>query len=619
MVDPDRLLAAYETARCDLLAESTADGHWIGRVSSSPLSTATAISALAIVDRHAPTAGGRIVDEQRECALSELIVGSLRWLARHQNADGGWGDTDRDPSNIAATMVVRAAFALTCTPAGHPDILERADAYIAAQGGVKALKQHYGKSLAAPILANYALAGLIDWKHVPALPFEAVRLPWQLSRLLRLPLAGYSIPMLVAVGQARHYYRKPLNPLACILRDATRESSLANLEELLPSSGGLLESTPLTSFIVMCLAATNRANHAVVRRGVEFLLAGVRPDGSWPLGTNLSIWNTTLAASALTAAGEDPRDLSCWDWLLGLQLRTQDARGAEIGGWAWTDLPGGVPNSDDTASVLVALRATFEAGIQSEQIAGAALAGVRFLLALQNADGGWPLFGRGRGTLPFDASGPDMTAHALRALHAWRATVVAAETRGDEERAELDRLIARALEAGVRYLALAQHRDGSWIPLRFGNPNRAAGENPVYGTSQVLLALRELGQLDFAGACRALDWLAAAQTAEGGYGADKQAGPTSVEETALAAHALCACGVTQAHEDAARRAMHWLIDAVEANRHAESAPLGRYFGKVWYYERLYPLIWTTAALGEAVRKYHPPRRNVRQVVHSAVR
>ena len=108
MVDPDRLGAAYETARCDLVAETTTGGHWIGSLSSSALATATAISALAIVERHAPTASGRIVDEVRECALSELIVRSVRWLAKHQNADGGWGDTDKSPSNIATTMLVRA-------------------------------------------------------------------------------------------------------------------------------------------------------------------------------------------------------------------------------------------------------------------------------------------------------------------------------------------------------------------------------------------------------------------------------------------------------------------------------------------------------------------------------
>ena len=41
--------AAYEKAKADLLAERTPDGHWVGELSSSALSTATAVSALAMV------------------------------------------------------------------------------------------------------------------------------------------------------------------------------------------------------------------------------------------------------------------------------------------------------------------------------------------------------------------------------------------------------------------------------------------------------------------------------------------------------------------------------------------------------------------------------------------
>ena len=50
----------------------------------------------------------------------------------------------------------------------------------------------------------------------------------------------------------------------------------------------------------------------------------------------------------------------------------------------------------------------------------AARAGVQWLLQLQNRDGGWPTFCRGWGKLPFDRSGTDLTAHALRALYQWR-------------------------------------------------------------------------------------------------------------------------------------------------------------------------------------------------------
>src|SRR3712207_4289599 len=99
-MDPDRLRAAYRTARDALLAERTPDGHWVGELSSSALSTATAVMALAVVGR---TAGG---DPKHDA----LIDAGLRWLAAHQNADGGWGDTVKSVSNVSTTMLCRAAF-----------------------------------------------------------------------------------------------------------------------------------------------------------------------------------------------------------------------------------------------------------------------------------------------------------------------------------------------------------------------------------------------------------------------------------------------------------------------------------------------------------------------------
>src|SRR5688500_4347818 len=114
MLDPQQLLTAYETARRDLLAERVfrGAGHWEGRLASSALSTATAISALAMVDRR-----GSPVEGQDEARLRRLIVPGLQWLAKAQNPDGGWGDTDRSYSNIATTMLVRCAFQLTGVPA----------------------------------------------------------------------------------------------------------------------------------------------------------------------------------------------------------------------------------------------------------------------------------------------------------------------------------------------------------------------------------------------------------------------------------------------------------------------------------------------------------------------
>ena len=92
------------------------------------------------------------------------------------------------------------------------------------------------------------------------------------------------------------------------------------------------------------------------------------------------------------------------------------------GGWAWTDLPGGVPETDDTAGALIALARGRHRYPQLKQhrLQLAARRGVEWLLELQNSDGGWPTFCRGWSMLPFDRSATDVTAHAVRALAAWQ-------------------------------------------------------------------------------------------------------------------------------------------------------------------------------------------------------
>ncbi len=427
MVDPDRLSAAYETARCDLLAETAAAGHWIGELSCSPLATATAISALALAERHAPMIAGHFVDENRECRLSELIMASVHWLADHQNSDGGWGDTETSLSNISATMLVRAAFALTAVPADNPGLLERADAYIQSQGGLRGLRRYHrrDKSFADAVLTNCALAGLIPWRKVPALRFAWACLPRPAWKFLRLTVAGYAIPALVAVGQSRFFHQRPWNPITRLLGHLTCDKSLEVLETLQPPSGGFFESTPLTSFVVMNLAGIGRADHPSVRRGVEFLLNGVRPNGSWTIGRDLAVRNTSLAVAALASAGENVRALRCLDWLLASQRRVFNPdTGMETGGWSWTDAAGGVPETHDTSAALLALAAWAKATeADQHRIQAAALCGVRWLLDLQNPDGGWPTFCRCRGRLPSDRSGSELTANALRAdglAQCWR-------------------------------------------------------------------------------------------------------------------------------------------------------------------------------------------------------
>jgi squalene-hopene/tetraprenyl-beta-curcumene cyclase len=597
MIDFSELLNAYQSVRHELLAQRESSGHWVGRLSSSAFSTATAASALSIVARHA-------AEDSRRDAYRQLAGQATDWLARSQNEDGGWGDTDKSYSNIATTMLAQAAFHITGAGQQHAQRLDRARKYVEAEGGIAGLYRRYGKdrTFALPILTVYALAGLVPWKEVPAAPFELACLPHAILRLLRVPMTSYTAPGLVAAGQARFLHRKPRNPVAWLVRHLATGSTLGLLERMQPPSGGFGEAVPLTSLVVMSLAATGRNDHPVTRRGVGFLLDAVRPDGSWPIDTNLAVWNTVLSVNALAAASGDVGALGCLDWLLGCQHRQiQPFANAAPGGWGWNESAGAVPDADGTSGTLLALMVLLNSGGPSvrQRLERAAAAGTGWLLGLQNDDGGWPAFCRGRGTLPFDRSGADITAHALRGLHAWQHWFP-------------DLGIDEAIQRGLAYLARRQRPDGSWIPLRFGNQHYAGEENPVYGTARVLLAYRDLRLIETEPAQGGLRWLAANSDPGGGWGSGPggdsptaPAGTSSVEETALAVEALLAARGDPALQPAIEEGLGWLLDAMRTGRHRESAPIGVHFAKSWYYEAVYPFAFTVAALGQAIRHFPP--------------
>ena len=50
---------------------------------------------------------------------------------------------------------------------------------------------------------------------------------------------------------------------------------------------------------------------------------------------------------------------------------------------------------------------------------------------------------------------------------------------------------------------------------------------------------------------------------------------------------------------AVTRALTWLVERIEENRHRVATPIGFYFAKLWYYEKLYPLTFAAAALDRA--------------------
>jgi squalene-hopene/tetraprenyl-beta-curcumene cyclase len=665
-----RLAAAGGSTRALLLAERNASGYWEGELSTSALSTATAVMALEMVRRGlgeripngtADVARGiapRSPFPTREDELLRLIDRGAQWLAEHQNPDGGWGDTTRSVSNISTTMLCHAVFVATGSAIPFATVVAAAKSYVERAGGVPALRARYGKdrTFSIPILTHCALAGMVPWRDVAPLPFELACIPARFYKWARLPVVSYALPALIAIGQVRHHFVKPLNPLSRLLRWLARGRSLAILEKIQPASGGFLEATPLTSFVTMSLAGMGLVDHPVTRRGVDFLTRSVRPDGSWPIDTNLATWVTTLSINALGADLPSDAAAPLLDWLLRQQYReVHPYTNADPGGWAWTDLSGGVPDADDTPGAILAIielerhareshaarradapaapAGSFSAStippVESQDAVFPALArGVGWLLDLQNGDGGWPTFCRGWGTLPFDRSAPDLTAHAIRALTAflkWTvdsdAGFVAMESsarplspfaprkahsfrsaKGDDL-GIVRPTIERAIDRGFQYLTRAQRADGSWLPLWFGNQHAPNDENPTYGTARVLAGYLAAGRATEPACQRGIAWLRRAQNADGGWGGSAGI-VSSIEETALALEVLLALETSAVvPADTITTGLIWLLDQIDNGKLMEPSPIGFYFAKLWYFEKLYPLIFSAGALRRAAARY----------------
>ena len=708
--------------RTELLNERVKEGYWEGKLSPSSLSTATAVSAISATLIHMSTDQSLDVEAEQSDQFKAAASKGIQALQNQQNTDGGFGDTDRSHSNIATSYLVLAASSLASQAIGESlpsHQTEKLEQYIEKTGAFEALKERYGtdKTFVVPILTNLAIAGIVPWDEVPALPFEAAAFPQSMYRLLRMPVVSYAVPALVAIGQIRHYHGpKAFFPVRWI-RSRLINRTMSVLLRMQPQSGGFLEATPLTAFVVMSLAATGRSQCQVSKNGLEFLLDSMDEDGLWPIDTNLATWVTSLSMHALSC---DPEDDGTWctdsliQWHLSCQhLNRHPFTGAEPGGWGWSDLSGAVPDSDDTPAAILALSEARRWRTQdNDEMKAAIERAVRWLELLQNRNGGWPTFCRGWGKLPFDRSSNDLTAHAMRALLAASAIL---DRKPDKT----------SLDRARRFLINHQQSDGSWLPLWFGNQDREDESNPIYGTAKVLAAAVHF--LDDSAVDRATNYLICQQNHDGGWGGGPSltqwleqsessasngerprvgkisATVSSIEETALALDSLLtvanarqvelttqtdtvnrfketreslAAGkenqqhprpITQENQqndvgstkrssspspeskdptpqpiptkggtivkvsaetienkpasriteeskgleaqDAVTDALcesiiqgtNFLIDGLESGRHRVAWPIGFYFAKLWYHEKLYPYVFSASALGKFLR------------------
>jgi squalene-hopene/tetraprenyl-beta-curcumene cyclase len=567
-----------------LLKKRNSDGFWTGRLSSSALGVAVAVTALHFYNapENAPE-----------------IASGIKWLEENVNdADGGFGDSPESVSNVSTSLLCYSAVKVC---GQHSDLLLKIEDYLRAQKIdvnseqlIAAILDFYktDRTFSVPILTMCALCdvpGKQAFDSIPQLPFELSLLPRSFYSMLNLSVVSYAIPALVAVGVAIFRYKQRKNPLMRLIREASVKKSLRLLRKIQPESGGYLEAIPLTAFVCLCLIESGYRDLEVVHEGMAFLKRSQREDGSWPIDIDLSTWVSSLAVKSLRnqineVISPDDR-LKLTAHFLSIQNKTiHPFNGTQPGGWGWTSFSGSVPDGDDTPGTILALMALNPEN--QDQIVKPVLDGCNWLVQLQNNDGGFPTFSRGWGKLPFDQSCSDLTGHAILAM------AKTAHAFGDSLGRKQYSAIKKSFVKALIYLEKHQDKTGFWLPLWFGNQHTKEHSNPVYGTARVTAYLNDtlktsmgkeyevILELMIDRGCR---YLLSVQNQDGSWGGAKGI-RGSIEETALAVTALAPNGF----QEACNSGMNWLAEKTKSDG-LVAAPIGLYFASLWYSEELYPL------------------------------
>lgn len=353
---------------------------------------------------------------------------------------------------------------------------------------------------------------------------------------LRARFWKFNMRIAAAITQAAE--RSGIRPMR---RHALRLAEQWMAERLDDHNGmvGSTTATILTAFAFHCLG--HDADSAAVKTCVSAIETAVDPSTGGLAAGQVATQDTSVAMQALSVSGMDPHSTELrrgLEWLLqGEASRSGDWHQivrAEPGGWSREFPNHHYPHVTATAVVLHTLREPFANNPPSslmtedsmvamiransmnlarrqvavlDRVAAASRRARRWLLAMQNADGGWPCADRQVSCavlysprfsprIPMhDLSTPESTGLVLQALGSWEMGC------GQS-----------AVDRAVSHLRQKQCADGSWLAVHDGCDTRA--------TAHSLLGLRAVGiswrDMTIHAAVR---WLLARQQDDGGWSA----------------------------------------------------------------------------------------------------
>jgi squalene-hopene/tetraprenyl-beta-curcumene cyclase len=614
---------ALDRARRRLLGLQRPDGHWVAELQGDTILESEYLLLLAFLGREGEPQARKLAN----------------YVLAQQRPGGGWSNYPDGPLEVSVSVKAYFALKLAGHDADAPDMQKARDA-IRAGGGAAAVNSFTRFYL--------ALLGQVPYDNCPSVPVELVLLPrWSYVNLYAMSAWTRTIVVPLSIFSAYRPVRrlppekgiaelfldpphKPMWParpdrrllswgnffLAVdglykwaerwgLLRPFRRRAvarAAAWMRERFADSDGLGAIFPPMIYTVIALKCLGVADDAAEMRWALKQLDDLKIEEGDTLRLQpcLSpVWDTALSLNALADAGlngDDPAAARSASWLLTREVRrrgdwSEANPGLEPGGWFFEYRNGFYPDIDDTAMVLMALAKTGHADTPEGR--PACERGLRWLLAMQNRDGGWAAFDRDidREVLtrvPFadhnamlDPSCPDITARVLEAL---------AYFSHGTDNAQVQKALA--------FVRRTQDGRGCWTGRW--------GVNYLYGTWQVLQGLRQIG-LDGGDPMvrRAVAWLKSVQQPGGGWGESCASyddpslagqGPPTASQTAWALLGLIAAG--ERDSDAARAGAEYLTRTQGADGAWEEAPFtGTGFPKVFYLKyHLYALYFPLMAL-----------------------
>ena len=569
-----RARAAAERARDHLLARQNPAGWW-----KAELETNVTMDAEDLLMREFLG-----IRTREETALA------ANWIRSQQREDGSWATYFGGPPDLSTTIEAYAALRLAEDPP-EAEHMKRAREVVLARGGIEASRVFTRIWL--------ALFGEWRWDDLPALPPEVMLLPtwfplniydfacWARQTIVPLTIVGAHRPVrplpfslselragarpearfslstwkgrLQRLDRALHAYeRRPIRKLREHAMRLGAEWIIARQEA--DGSWGGIQPPWVYSILALHLLGYPM-DHPVIRKGLAGLDGFLIEEGDERRleACQSPVWDTALAMVALRDVGVGPDHPAMRlgsDWLLQEEVRIPgdwSVRRPSLppGGWAFEFDNDRYPDTDDTAEVILALRAVEAEDPQA--LDGAVKRGVRWTYGMQSADDGWGAFDVDNTRaicreLPFcdfgeviDPPSADVTAHVVEML--------AEEGQADDPR----------VQGGVRWLLRNQESDGSW----FGR----WGANHLYGTGAVVPALVAAGvPADHDAIRQAVRWLRRVQNEDGGWGEDLRSytdegapglGDSTASQTAWALLALLAAGEQGGVVD---RGIAWLVE-----------------------------------------------------------